>query len=209
MWAFLVGLAVVLAAGSACAAPVIYASPSDDGSRPPVPPAYPAGGNWTTYIYMADDDPNAVATVVGDPCDDGDGAERCGWQLLFVGDLGASVVSYTPTVGSDQVFGSDLGRIQVNGGAFDAGELGAVRLGELTITGPEGSRIVVFGTVVGADLGKHQIGFPTPTDPPVIAYLPEPTAAPGLALGIGMLALIARRRSGTTRAGLESRHTTE
>jgi hypothetical protein len=134
---------------------------------------------------MDEADGSAVPSLPAEACLSGSGDERCGWDLA-IESLGAlTLTSFTPV--GDVVASVTPTRLRFNGGAFDTGELGPVKLGDLVIASTgDGEVTLTQGTVVDAALLRQSLA----SGP--IVHVPEPSRAFLLAMGAGLLARLQR-----------------
>ena len=173
-------LSCLLLAGAAAAVPRVYHSPADDGVGDPSPPYLPSGGSLTLHLYMDETGGSAVPSLPAEVCHTGSGDERCGWDLAIEPEGDLTFTSFTPT--GDVVWGLTATRLRFNGGAFDTGELGPVKLGDLVVASTgDGQVQLTQGTVVDAALLRQSL-----VSGPIV-FVPEPAMGLALVAGAGLL----------------------
>jgi hypothetical protein len=184
----LVLLVLALGVGRAAATtliPTVYHSTNgvDPGNA-----VYLAPESNEIKLYI--DVPGGAATDVGTVCDDGNGAELCGIDVLveiegeglFTGFTDGGAGAKHDPEGSTFVLPSSTFRLNVLQASSPPTPGTPQLLGTLTLdnTAPGGSSISVRGQVVMADLGLANL-------PTRVIAVPEPVA--GLLLGTGILGL--------------------
>lgn len=175
-------------AAPATAAPTLYHSPMDDGTFYSFPIAYATGGTLTLHLYMDEDDGSAVASSPTEACHVGAGEERCGWELTVESDGGVTFTGFVPN--GDVIENLSSTTLRFTGGDVDQGELGPVKLGDLTIARPsDGTVKLIAGRVVGASLQTASLPLRT------LITVPEPGMGVGLMAGVMALGLLSRMRS--------------
>jgi hypothetical protein len=190
----ILALLLLLPSGAATAIPRVYHSPADDGVQLPYPLALPGGGSHTLHLYMDETDGSALPSPV-EACLDGIGDERCGWDIAVESDGGVTLTSFTPS--GDVIAGLTATRLRANGGKFDTGELGPVKLGDLiVVSAGSGDVSLAQGIVVDAALLRQSLA------PAPIVHVPEPAIALLLAMGAGLLPALARLRHNRSGTGL-------
>jgi hypothetical protein len=181
------GVAIaMLAAPAAAVPPPLYHSPADDGVSGGIPATVAAGAPVALHLYLG-----VGATVsTSDPCFQGDGDELCGYLLRLIGS-GVALVSFTPA-DADTLYNLASGQIDITGGDFQTGDVGPIKVGDLTISGPEGATLdLEVGDFVTTALTKEQAATPV-----AIVQLPEPGGALPVSLSLALLAALgAARRS--------------
>jgi hypothetical protein len=160
-------LSLLLGAGGAAAAPLVYHSPGDTGSRPANPPNLPRESSVTLYLWL---DPGPVP-VSGDVCTDATGDASCAYDLRVESHGDSRLTNYAPVDGPCDT-GCKLTTTMLRVNRIPTQALTAPqKIGELTVdtSYPLGGVIEVTGVhSVGAARQRQDI-----TQLP-IAYVPEP-----------------------------------
>ena len=172
-------------AGPALAATSVYSSPTDDGL--PGSTQIPEIGVQSVYLYI-DGGPSASST--GSACHDGQGDEVCGYNLELSGLDGMTLSSFNADPGADLLVNFSAGSMRVNGLDTQSPTPGPHRIGELLVNSVTGGQIeLTVAEVVGADLESETLPATT------LVAAPEPGPWLLLGSGIGLLGILARRRS--------------
>ncbi len=179
-------LALLLAPPAGAAPPAVYHSPNDDGISGGMPAVVAPGTGVSLHLYLGVGSTPSTA----DPCRQGDGDELCGHRVQLTGS-DVAFQSFTPA-DPDLVFNLGSGALWVTGGAFQTGELGPTKLGDLVVDAlaGDGSVDLALGEFVNTQLVKE-----TATTPVTIVQLPEPGTVAGLAACATLLLLLNRHRS--------------
>ncbi len=187
-------LAAAILAGRAFAAPpTIFHSPNDDGISGGSPAVIEPGTSQVVHLYLQG---GVNATSIGEACNDGNGEEVCGFDLLLEAQSGVSFSSFVPDV--DTVWALDPSSFRFNGGDFASGTLGPVKLGDLVVDAQLGGSIdLATGQTADSALGLVDL------TPSTLVIVPEPSRH--LLLSAGMTALLAlyRRRQGRMASRLD------
>ena len=166
--------------------PVLYHSASDDGVPPASVPIETGSPGVTLFLYLG---AGGLASNIGTPCVDGDGDELCGWEWVLESTGSATILGFVPDPLQDIVARTAAAELAATGGDAVAGELGPIRLGELSldVAGSDWSVSVVAGTAIDASFGLTNLATR-----PIAA--PEPRGLAQLAAGLLLLAALGRRR---------------
>jgi hypothetical protein len=168
----------------ALAATSVFHSPNDDGL--PGSTQIATGGVQPVYLYI---ERGSVASAAGRACHDGQGDELCGYDLEVTG-LGLTLSSFNPDPGANLLVNFTAGSMKLNGLDSQAPTPGPQRIGELLVNAIGAAEVALTsGEVVGADLTSEVL--PTAT----LVTVPEPGSLLLLGSGIGLLAVLARRRA--------------
>lgn len=185
-------LGLVLAAGlvslDARAQNIVYHSPNDDGVNPGFAFELPIGPGESLFLWL---DVGSTVSQNGTACNDGDGREICGYEVV-VDALGSAVFSdFFPQLGGlgvvHQITPSQL---KVNGLFALNPTAGAVRIGELKVEVIDltSAVMVMGGKVVLAALQVESVSQSN------LATVPEPGGwLPLLAGAVWLLGLRRRR----------------
>ena len=172
-------------AGPALAVTSVYHSPNDDGL--PGSTQIPSGGVQSVYLYI-DGGPSASA---GNACDEGQGDEVCGYDFEVTGLNGLTLSAFNADVGANLLVNFSVASMKVNGLDSQSPMPGPHRIGELLVNAAVGGEVeLTSGEVIGADLGSEILSTTT------LVTVPEPGPLLLLGSGIGLLAVLARRRRG-------------
>jgi hypothetical protein len=181
-------LALVLAAGAATSAPLVYHSVADNGAvNDPV--VIPKTGYVTLNLWI---DPGSQP-ISGLICKDATGDASCAYDLRVQPQGGSQLLSFVPTGGSCDI-GCNLtgSMLRVNRILTSSPLVGKQRLGTLTVdtsSSQPGGYIEVTGVhSVGA--ARQLQDIPTRT----LAYVPEPGMLVLLLSGLAGLAVLHRLR---------------
>jgi hypothetical protein len=179
-------------AAASAATPPLYHSPNDDGVSEGVPVSLPAGGSQTLHLYLG----IGTTASTSDPCLAGDGGEICGYRLR-IGATGVGFQTFTPA-DPDTIFNLVSDQLDLTGGNFQTGDLGATKIGDLVIDAPAPGGEVqhVLGNFVTTQLTKETLD-----EPATIVVVPEPGGVLSLAVGSSLLLALGRERSRSTRPG--------
>jgi hypothetical protein len=187
-------LATALLVGRAFAAPpTIFHSPNNDGISGGSPGVIEPGTSQMVHLYLQG---GVNATSIGEACNDGNGEEVCGFDLLFEARNGVSFSSFVPD--GDTVMALAPSSFRFNGGDFASGTLGPVKLGDLVVFAPLGGSIdLATGQTADSALGLVDLTAST------LLIVPEPSTH--LLLSAGMTGLLAlyRRRQGRMASRLD------
>jgi hypothetical protein len=180
-------LAAAILAGQAMAAPpTIFHSPNDDGISGGSPGVIEPGVSQMVHLYLQG---GVNATSIGEACNDGDGEEVCGFDLLLEAQGGPSFSNFVPVVGT--VWALDPSSLRFNGGDFADGTLGAVKLGDLIFDAQLGDSIdLAEGQTADAALGLVDL------TPSTLLIVPEPSRHLLLLSGLTALVVLYRHRQG-------------
>lgn len=171
-------------ASPALAATSVYHSPNDDGL--PGSTQIPSGGTQSVYLYI---DGGPAASAGASACNDGAGDEVCGFDVELTGAGGLTLSSFTPDGGANLLVNFGAGSMKVNGLDTQLPTPGPHRIGELMVNAVVGGELeLTSGEVVGADLGGETLATST------LVTVPEPGQLLLLGSGIGLLAVLPRRR---------------
>ena len=178
-------LATAILAGQALAAPpTIFHSPNDDGIFVGSPAVIEPGTSQVVHLYLQG---GVNATSFGEACNDGNGEEVCGFDLLLEARSGVSFSSFVPD--GDTVRTLDPSSLRFNGGDFANGTLGPVKLGDLVVEAQLGGSIdLATGQTADSALGLVDL------TPATLVIVPEPSRHLLLAAGITALLALYRRR---------------
>jgi hypothetical protein len=185
-------LALVVAAGAATGAPIVYHSPGDSGDRPTFAPYLPKASNVTLYLWL---DPGPVP-VSGTVCSNATGDASCAYDLRVQVQGDPWIVGFTPIgLVADVVQKltplTNPTLLRANRLTNGAPIIGRQKIGTLVVNtmGPQGGLIEVTGVhSLGAALQLESIPSNT------IAYVPEPGELVLLVSGLAGLALLHRLR---------------
>lgn len=171
--------------GPALAVTSVYSSPADDGL--PGSTQIPEIGVQSVYLYI-DGGPSASST--GSACHDGEGDEVCGYNLELSGLDGMTLSSFNADPGADLLVNLSASSMRVNGLDTQSPTPGPQRIGELLVNSVSGGQIeVTAAEVVGAGLESETLA------PTTLVAAPEPGPWLLLGSGIGLLGILARRRT--------------
>jgi hypothetical protein len=180
-------LAAAILAGQAMAAPpTIFHSPNDDGISGGSPGVIEPGVSQMVHLYLQG---GVNATSIGEACNDGDGEEVCGFDLLLEAQGGPSFSNFVPV--GNTVWALDPSSLRFNGGDFADGTLGAVKLGDLIFDAQLGDSIdLAEGQTADAALGLVDL------TPSTLLIVPEPSRHLLLLSGLTALVVLYRHRQG-------------
>jgi hypothetical protein len=187
---FVATLGVALA-GTASGQSVLYHSPAGDGAPPASPPPTLAttGPEWLN-LYV--DRSAGGATATGVPCEDGEGEEVCGWEVVLKATPGAAFEAFSPSDGVEFVLTPT--EFKANGLSAVAPGTDPLLLGYLGVESTDaltgGTISVESGSVVTSDLSLDPIA----ADDVAVVPLPEPGAWLQLGSSIAGLAALAAWR---------------
>lgn len=188
----LLGLALVLGhvAFDARAQNVVYHSPDDNGANPGGAAGLPIGPGESFFLWL---DAGFAASPPGTACDNGDGREICGYEVVIDALGSAFFVDFIPQ--SNVVHRLTPNQLQVNGIFALNPTVGAVRIGELKVAngGVSGAVVVMGGEVVLAALQVEMVSQST------VATVPEPFGWVPLMAGMALLAGLQDRRARSRR----------
>jgi hypothetical protein len=180
-------LATALLVGRAFAAPpTIFHSPNNDGISGGSPGVIEPGTSQMVHLYLQG---GVNATSIGEACNDGNGEEVCGFDLLLEAQGGPSFSNFVPV--GDTVWALDPSSLRFNGGNFVSGTLGTVKLGDLIVNAQLGDSIdFAEGQTADAALGLVDL------TPSTLLIVPEPSRHLLLFSGLTALLGLYRRRQG-------------
>ena len=180
----LVLLAWLLLPAVAVATPHIYHSPADDGIEAPLVPGISLG-TQVVHLYI---DSGAVPSSAGTACHAGSGEEVCGWVIDIGVSGGIAIQSFTAAPGQDIAWNLLPTAWRGTGGNFEVGELGPVKIGDLTVAISDTGYVSAGASeTVNASLAKDSI-------PDHVIALPEPDGRWMLLIGGAFLAAADRCR---------------
>jgi hypothetical protein len=187
-------LATAILAGQAIAAPpTIFYSPNDNGVSGGSPGVIEPGVSQMVHVYLQG---GVNATSIGERCNDGDGEEVCGFDLLLEAQGGVSFSNFVPA--GDTVRALDPSSLRFNGGDFASGTLGTVKLGDLVVEAQLGGSIdLADGQTADAALGLVDL------TPSTLLIVPEPSRHLLLSAGLTALLVLYRRRQGRMASRLD------
>ncbi len=183
------GLLLLLAAvgtSPARADVTIYHSPGDDGAPPNATPIM-TNVSETFYLYL--DLSGNTSSQSGVACEDGDGAEICGWEVGLRAGPAVRFDSFVPTPGVVS-FLEDARHLRANGINAVTPSVEPARIGALTITRTKstGGTVAARASAVAADLTVKTVAATTV----VVVAAPEPRVA--LMQIVALALVIAMRR---------------
>jgi hypothetical protein len=175
-------LTMLTASMNAQGAVRVFHSPNDDGTSPPEIVTLDPGSH-TLHLYME----TGLTPSQNAPCDTGDGEEVCQWMIDTRGEGNVSLESFTPV--GDVKWNLDGQLLAATGGDHEFGNLGAFKIGDLTISASDaGSVALIHGEVAGADLSV------TAVEGEDLVLVPEPSRWLMLVAGLGLLGVLDRVR---------------
>ena len=182
-------LALIVAAGGAAGAPIVYNSPGDTGDRPEFAPHLPKASSVTLHLWL---DPGSLP-ISGTLCSNATGDASCAYDLRVQVQGDSKIVSFTPIgdVVQNITTTENPTMLRANRLTNGAPIIGKQKIGTLVVdtTGPQGGLIEVTGVhSLGAALQLESIPSNT------IAYVPEPGELVLLVSGLAGLALLHRLR---------------
>lgn len=181
VWTLLIFL---ICANPALSAILIYHSPNDDGLSGSSTIA--SGGVQTVYLYI---DGGTIPSSPGRACHDGLGDEVCGYDLELTGLNGLTLSSFNPDPSANLLINVSAASVRLNGLDTQSPTPGPHRIGELQVVAGAGGELqLTSGEVVGANLGSEVLAAAT------LAIVPEPHGSFLMGSGVGLLAVLARRR---------------
>ena len=164
---------------------VVYHSPNDNGANPGSIYDLPVSTGEPLNLYL---DAGVLASQSGTACNDGNGREVCGYEIVVDALGSAYFTNFRPE--PNVVYKLTSGRANINGLFSLNPALGAVKIGELTTASSDenGAVMMTGGTVVLAALQDESV-------PQImLAQVPEPIGSLPLIAGVALLAGLGRRR---------------
>lgn len=176
---FAFAIFVLFPSEPAAGATKIYYSPADDGAVSASLPQALSIGAHSVPLYMN----GGLLASPSDACSLGTGDEICGIDVRLLTRGSVTFGGFIPA--GNFSFRLEATELRIAGGNFATGDLGPVKLGDITIhaTGP-GFVDLASATAVGADLQSEVIS------PGQIVAVPEPSFILGIAVGAALLAML-------------------
>jgi hypothetical protein len=142
-------------------------------------------------IYLYIDNPGN-STVSGTVCEDGDGAELCGFDLIFEGTGGIQLLGFVPA--GDVVYSLTSSRLRLNSVEAVSGISGPVAIGELQV---DTAGVTEGGLYLRSSMALDASLVLEPIAPREIVTVPEPGFMLLFGSGLLGLAMLNRHRRST------------